>query len=95
MMRPYPKICPQCLGSLDEVLKDFEDWDKEKARDEFKKMETQAAARAAEKTTFFAKEFTTSSETAADKIKGVRVVKKKEVPKIHLLLLQKKLKTTA
>ncbi len=86
MMRPYPKICPQCLGSLDEVLKDFEDWDKEKARDEFKKMETQAAARAAEKTTFFAKEFTTSSETAADKIKGVRVVKKKEVPKIDFSL---------
>lgn len=86
MMKPYPKICPQCLGALDDALKDFEDWDKEKVRDEFKKMEAQAAAVAAEKTTFVAKEFTTSSETAADKIKGVRVVKKKEVPKIDFSL---------
>ncbi len=86
MMKPYPKICPQCLGALDDALKDFDDWEKEKQRDEFKKMEAQAIASAAEKTTLVAKEFTTSSETAADKVKGVRVAKKKEVPKIDFSL---------
>ncbi len=86
MMKPYPKLCPQCLGALDDALKDFDDWEKEKQWDEFKKMEAQAAAVAAEKTTLVAKEFTTSSETVADKVKGVRVVKKKVVPKVDFAL---------
>lgn len=86
MIKPFPKICPQCFGALDDAIQDFGDWEKEKKRDEFKKMEAQAAAIAAEKTSFAAKEFQTSSETAADKVKGVRVVKKKEIPKIDFSL---------
>ena len=74
------------MGSLEDALKDFEEWEKEKAREEFKKMEAQAKAIATEKTSHVAKEFTPSSETVADKVKGVRVVKKKEVPKIDFSL---------
>ena len=82
VIKPWPKICPQCLGALDETMRDYGDWEQEKKRDDFRKMEAQAAAVAAEKTTFAAKEFQTSTETAADKVKGVRVVKKKEGTKV-------------
>jgi hypothetical protein len=77
MIKPFPKICPKCKWVLAAIISDYDQMEKEKQRGQFKEMEESAQKVALKKSAALApQEFKKSTESAARKIKGVKVKKK-------------------
>src|SRR5271157_3620439 len=77
MIKPYPRLCPKCKCALEAVIADQEQKKKEEEREAFWDLEAKASKTALEKSASLApQEFKKSTDSAAGKVKGVRVKKK-------------------